>query len=288
MGDMRTWALAFLLITAGRIAGAQSPAMRFMSMGFNAREDHRGDTTYFFYGYAGYSEAFIYDGWIEMSAGGPGAFYPNGSIRYGFSPQSYTPYRGAHNSDGYYWYVPTQGSYNMEYTMEHDKLVYWALGEGLHYGRAPFTVVKNIFQNNQSVTIDYTDDSGDGRVYRERYYRVARAALLDIFVKQYLNIIAEIVEIGNTDKAMYNFGDNYDRYITLFINSRTARELAIFRNGLYALKGYRFANTEWLDFFTRYMPSYNPRSASNAEVTGMFTDNERWLLNLVIQRENGR
>jgi hypothetical protein len=78
----------------------------------------------------------------------------------------------------------------------------------------------------------------------------------------------------------------YNKIIPI-IGGRTARELAIFRNCLYAIKGYKFANSTWTDFFNDYLAGYIGQF-SNDKVTEMFTDNEKWLLNLVIQHENGR
>jgi hypothetical protein len=278
--------ILFILVMMNSLLYSQSEAMQFLSMGFNARRNWRGDTAYFFYGYDGYSEALVSSTHLELSTGEPETFYPNGHIRYGFSPYMYRRYTGRNNSVGYYWHIPTQGSYGMEYKFENGRLVYWARGEGLQYGRTPYTILERTEQNNQSITIYYTI-SDDNRNFSERYYNISRTELLDIFLKKYVEIICEINDIGNNNKNDYNFEDHYDEYISLLISGRTSRELAIFRNCLYAIKGYRFANYTWAEFFNKYLDGYNGRY-TNDEVTAMFTENEKWLLDLIIQNENRR
>jgi hypothetical protein len=272
------------------ITFSQSDAIKFMSMGFNAQTDWRGDTELYFYGYDDYSEAIIYDydgrfPYIELSTKNLGTFYPNGHIEHGFSSYTFRRYTGQNNSIGYSRYIPTQGSIDMEYKLENSRLVYWARGEGLDHGRTPYTILKRIEQNNQSITIHYST-TFDDRSFSERYYNISRTELLDIFLKKYLEIICEIIDIGNTNRKYdYNFEDNYNVYIPALIEGRTARELAIFRNCLYAMKGYRFANPTWTEFFNKYLNGYNGQYTID-EVTAMFTDNEKWLLNLVMQHEN--
>jgi len=282
---MKKILFVFIFLITSTLLFSQSEAMQFLSMGFNTKRDSRGDTTYFFYGYNDYSEAIIVLGnYLTLSTDNHETFYPNGNIRYGFSPYTYRRYTGQNNSVGYSWDIPTQGSLGMEYKFENGRLVYWARGYGLQYGRTPDATLERIEENSQSITIYYT---AYGINLSERYYNISRAELLDIFLKNYVEIICEISDIGNNNKSGYNFGDNYNEYISLLISGRTARELAIFRNCLYAIKGYRFANSTWTEFFNKYLDGYNGRY-TNDEVTAMFTENEKWLLDLVIQSERRR
>jgi hypothetical protein len=275
----------FILAMMNSFLYSQSDAIKFISMGFNAKQDYRRDLVYYFYGFNDYSEAIIFDDHIRLSTKTPGGFYPNGDISYGFSPYTYNRYNGKNNSIGYYWHIPTQGSYAMEYKFENGKLVYWVRGEGLQYEREPYTKVEKIEQNNQSITIYYMED---GRKYSEKYFNISKSELLDIFHKNYVKIICEIIDIGNTNKKYsYNFEDNFNEYISLLISSRTKQELAIFRNCLYAIKGYKFSNSTWTSFFNKYLEKYNGRY-TNDEVKIMFTENEKWLLDLIIKYENGR
>jgi hypothetical protein len=293
---MKKILFVFILLMMYSPLYSQSEVMQFLSMGFNASRSWDGDTnwngntTYYFYGYNDYSEA-IFNVWdiIALSIDDDGTFYPHGPIRYGWPPYTYYRYTGQNNSVGYYYHAPTSGSVGIEYKFENGRLVYWARGEDLMYGRTPSVTLERVEQNNQSITIYYSIDSigYENRDFSERYYNISRTELLDIFLKKYVEMICEINNIENNNKNDYNFENNYDAYISLLIRSRTSRELAIFRNCLYAIKGYRFANSTWAEFFNKYLDGYNGQY-TNDEVTAMFTENEKWLLDLIIQNENRR
>jgi hypothetical protein len=270
---------------------SQSEVMRFLSMGFNAMDELRFNnatyTTYYFYGYNQYSEAII-DGGVSLSIDEPGVFYPNGP-RLEFTPNKYTRYTGKNNSIGYFWHVFIQGSTGMEYKFENGKLVYWARGkdywgEGLEFKWDQYTILRKIEQNNQSITVYYTL-SGNDKISSDRYYNISKTELLDIFLKRYTELINDINE--NLQEYIDNFRNDFEENILLLIKGRTSRELAIFRNCLYAIKGYKFANPAWTEFFNKYLDGYNGRY-TNDEVTTMFTENEKWLLDLIIQHENRR
>jgi len=96
----------------------------------------------------------------------------------------------------------------------------------------------------------------------------------------YVQLIVHANEIVNSHDI-----DEYQEYVTSLLAERTPRELAIFRNCLYAIKGYKFANAEWTDFFSQYLEGYNGQYSNDA-VTAMFTKNEKWLLDLVARYEN--
>jgi len=275
----------FILAMMNSFLYSQSDAIKFISMGFNAEQNYRGELDYYFYGFNDYSEAIIYNDHIRLSTKTPGEFYPNGHIEHGFSPYTYNRYKGQNNSIGYYWHIPTLGSYAMEYKIENGKLIYWAVGEGLQYGQPPYSKVEKIEQSIQSITINFIVN---GYNYSEKHFNISKTELLDIFHKNYVKIICEIIDIGNTDrKYSYNFEDNYNEYISLLISSRTSRELAIFRNCLFAIKGYKFTNSTWTEFFNKYLSKYEGKY-TNDEVKAVFTENEKWLLDLIIKNENGR
>jgi hypothetical protein len=260
---------------------SQSEIMQFLSMGFNA-ESRSGShtshnrTVYYFYGYEDYSEAFIFGTFIRLSTGTSGTFYPNGSITNRFPPYRYRHYNGQNNSTGYESVVPTIGYYGEEHRFENDRLLYWALTEE----RRPYTTLERIEQNNQSITI-YANDSGGN--FQTRYYNIPKTELLDLFLRKYVELICTVNEMINE----YNdVNELYDLIIPL-LQGRTARELAIFRNCLFAIKGYRFATQTWIDFFYKHLDGYDGRYTNN-EIMAMFTDNEKWLLELIIRYENKR
>jgi hypothetical protein len=254
---------------------SQSDVMQFFSMGFNARANSSGDTAYYFYGYEGYSEAFVFDTQIRLSTGEPRTFYPNGLITYGFPPYEYIRYSGQNNSIGYENILPTIGYYGEEHKFENDKLVYWALTNE----KRPYTTLERIEQSDQRIII-YVLNGKQGFHYR--YYNISRTELLDQFLKRYVELICIINKMVNDNSQDYV----YDLIIPV-LQGRTARELAILRNCLFAIKGYKFSNSTWIEFFNKYLESYRPQY-SNAEVIAMFTNNEKWLLDLVIQYENRR
>jgi hypothetical protein len=147
---------------------SQSQAIRFLSMGFNTCDD-----SYFFYGYEGYSEAFIYDS-LRMSTGEPETFYPNGDITYPFPPYDYRRYDGKDNSIGYEHIIPTIGMFGSEYRFESGRLVYHAVTDH----REPYLIAERIEQDNQSITIFFFFSS---RSYSSIYYNISGVELLDIF-----------------------------------------------------------------------------------------------------------
>jgi len=272
---MKKIMFVLILILINNFVFSQSDAMQFLSMGFNAVEDYRGDTSYYFYGYDEYSEALI-NFYIGLSTEKPGTFYPNGNIIHGFPPSEYRSYSGQNNSVGYYWYIPTQGTYGEEHKFENGRLVYWALTEMWNeFEGGPYIATEKIEQNAQGIII-YNSDG----IRIRRYYNASKTEVLDQFLTKYLELICTINELVNES------GLEHDLIITI-LQGRTARELAIFRNCLFAIKGYRFANSTWTEFFNKHLKNYKAQH-SNAEVAAMFTENEKWLLDIVLQFEKRR
>jgi hypothetical protein len=252
-------------------------------MGFNAQSHSSGGRVdYYFYGYSDYSEALVNDNFIELSTGKPGTFYPNGNVRHGFFPYDYRRYNGQNNSIGYEYDIPTQGPFGYEHKFENGKLVYWAWTDP----RKPISFSNRIEHNSQNIIIYF--DSGS----YYRYYNIPRTELLDIFLKKYVEMICEINELINGNKSSSQLGGRFneyffDEFVSALLSGRTSRELAIFRNCLYAIKGYKFSNSSWTDFFNKYLVGYTAKY-SNAEVTAMFDNNEKRLLDLIIQYESRR
>jgi hypothetical protein len=273
---MKKILFAFMLIMMNTLLYSQSDIMKFLSMGFNARNSSNGGTIYYFYGYEDYSEAFVFNTFIKLSTGIPRTFYPNGLITYKFPPYEYIRYNGQNNSIGYSSTVPTIGYFGEEYKIENGKLVYYALTAE----EEPYTTLERIEQNNQSITI-YLNDSE--KKFHYRYFNISRTELLDLFLKRYVGIICTVNEMVNEN----NYINELNELITPLLQGRTARELAIFRNCLFAIKGYKFTNSTWTDFFNKYLVGYNGRY-TNDEVKAKFTENEKWLLDLIIKYENGR
>jgi hypothetical protein len=266
----------FIFSIINQFVFSQSEAMRFFTMGFNARNYFRGTgTVYFLYGHEDYSEAFVFENSLELSTGNS-SFYPVGRLNYLFPPNTQMPYNGQNNSIGYQWVSPGVGYVGEEHKIENGRLVYWAVTEGC----MPYGTSERIEQNNQRILIDLNFNSG-GNI-QVMYYNVSMNEVLDLFLKNYIKLIIQANEMVND----HNINENQE-YITPLLQGRTTRELAIFRNCLYAIKGYKFTNSTWTEFFNKYLHGYNARY-SNDEVMALFTENEKWLLNLIIQYENRR
>lgn len=251
-----------------------SSAMQFFSMGFNAESNSNGRTSYYFYGYEDYSEAIISTNSIQLSTGEPDSFYPNGLISYMFYPRKYHRYAGENNTIGYRWAIPTIGDMGEEHKFENNRLVYRTL---ISPDNIPYATSETIEQNDREIIIYIDDPRGN---YQLRFHNIPNAELLEIFLKKYIKIICETNEFV---KDYSDITDAYD-YIVPLIQGRTARELAIFRNCLFAIKGYKFVTQTWTDFFNKYLDEYNGQY-TNDEVLAMFTDGEKGLLDLVVQYE---
>lgn len=246
--------------------------MRFFTLGFNARDFFRGTgTVYFLYGQKDYSEAMVYKNYIELSVG-YSSFYPVGGLDGHYPRINYNGHNGQNNS-GYQWVSPGIGYVGEEHKIENGKLVYWAMKED----DIPYITSENITLINQGMIIDVRDRSGDR--FQIMYYNVPQNEVLDLFLKNYLKLIVEANEMVNKHNIEKN-----KVYMTLLLQGRTARELAIFRNCLYAIKGYQFSSSSWTEFFSKYLDGYNGRY-TNDEVVAMFTENEKWLLDLIMWYE---
>lgn len=263
----------------GQVVFSQSEIMRLLSMGFNTKHEQiyeqRGTISsyhfYHFFGYEDYSEALIYYNWLQLGLGEM-TFYPFNRITYGLGPYQYRRYSVQGNIIGYEWFNPGVEYSGEEQKFENGKLVYWALTKE----RRPFVTAERIEQNAESITIYFKN-------YQIKYYNISKEELLDIFLKKYIELICDVNDIIN---GKYDV-DNFNEKLLELLNGRTPRELAIFRNCLYAIKGYSFASSTWTYFFTKYLEGYTAQF-SNAEVTAMFNNKEKQLLNLIIQHENQR
>jgi hypothetical protein len=279
------------LVTIDTLLYSQSDVMQFFSMGFNAREliitiqDMENDNEtyydysyyYYFYGYKDYSEAFISKDLIELNTGVPNEFYPNSLIRHKFDPIEYIHYYGGNNIDGYGSIVITVGWMGEEHKEENGKLVYWAKTDE----RIPYIISERIEQEGNNIIIHAKHK--DGVSFRYKYYNISKKELLDIFLTRYIDLICDVNESINE----YISTDELDDVLIPLLKGRTARELAIFRNCLFAIKDYKFSNKTWTDFFNMYLEGYNGKF-TNDEVMKMFSVNEKKLLDLIALYENGK
>jgi hypothetical protein len=249
---------------------------QFLSMGFNTFYDpFFGEPTYYFYGYDDYAEAMIdHRGALLLSTDETGYYIPGSITRY--LAETYKRYNGQNGSAGYSAFLGATDDQGLEYIFKDGKLTYWS--KTLNF--IPYTTVNKIEQNSNRITIYTTIGSysiGPKGERKYEYFNIPKTELLEKFLKSYVNTIQIIA----------NEKDLNEDDIKRILAGRTKRELAIFRNCLFAMKGLRFQTQTWSDFFSKYLNGYNGRY-SNAEVMEMFTRYEKWLLDLIIQFENRR
>jgi hypothetical protein len=261
-----------------------SDVMKFLSMGFNTKDEvinTQDDeivyyTNYYFYGYKDYSEALINENSISLSTGEPGAFYPYALLGHNLGPIVYERYNtGTQSVVGYIHYAYATGFFIEEHEEIDGKLVYWALKDTFEI----FFSSDNIEQKEDEIIVHL---NGESVIYQYRYYNISQKELLDIFLNRYLDFIC------NVNKFILNENidtDKLDDVLIPLLQGRTARELEIFRNCLFAKKGLKFQTQIWTDFFNEYLNGYNGKY-TNEEVMAMFTNNEKYLLDLIKKYEN--
>jgi hypothetical protein len=260
----------FVFLFVNTLLFSQSEAMKYFTMGFNARNYFKGGgTVYFLYGYENYSETIIFENSLLLGDG----YNSFNRLSYSFPEITYFPYNGRNNSTGYRWVSPGVGYVGEERKIENGRLVYWAMTEE----NIPYFISDRIEQNTQRIIIHIKDHN-----YQVMYYNVSENEIFDLFYRNYLELIIDAKNMVNNHNA-----DENQEYFIPFLSGRTSRELALFRNCMYAIKGYRFSSPSWAEFFSKYLKNYNGQY-SNDEVLEMFTENELWLLNLVIQFERER
>lgn len=111
--------------------------------------------------------------------------------------------------------------------------------------------------------------------------------LAETDITDYITSIQIIINDVNSYKIAFdeNTASQNNNSITIFLEGRTKEELSIFRNYLFAMKGYKFQTQTWIDLFEKHISGYVGQY-SNSEVMEMFTDDEKWLLELIIKYEN--
>ena len=253
-----------------------------LSMGYNSFfRAGNNEIIYYFYGYEGYSEAILFPRSIDFETSISGWYYS-------FDSQGelvqYSQYQGANNSIGFFR-SRTNGpgrSHPFEYKFEDNRLIYWKSPSGHSYSKY------EIEQHSDRIIIHaYLLNT----IRQYRYFNISRIELLDMYLRRFVEIICKFLEVaqeiiinenGPAEPFIYRMNKTYQ--IRDFFDGRTARELAIFRNSLFARKGYKFTSQSWIDFFNKYLDGYNGRY-TNDEIMAMLNEQERWLLDLIIEYE---
>jgi hypothetical protein len=151
------------------------------------------------------------------------------------------------------------------------------------------------YTNNNEIRIK-TSNSIDGSMppHLRCYLNTPRDELLGIFLRLYLEGISYILNRTWETREKHKiwpyerlFEKQYDNNAMILesLNGRTARELAIFRNFIFARHNYNFRSDEWNIFFrTYYRNDYNGTRTSD-EVMSVLTEHERRVLELIIEQE---
>ena len=116
-GFMKKAVFLVLISLVGMQAFPQ--VLQHLSMGYNSFYDSSlGNTTYYFYGYEGYSEGIIWhNGNVALSTREPGHYEP-GSFGRGYPLSvSYKEYQGRNNSIGYSAFMSAVADQGLEYRL---------------------------------------------------------------------------------------------------------------------------------------------------------------------------
>jgi hypothetical protein len=134
----------------------------------------------------------------------------------------------------------------------------------IHQYRESETVAESIRYNpDGSVNVDFGN-------WGYRFYNIPEQELINIYLtaftqtaRRYLNIIDDET-----------------------LQGRTKEELAIIRNCLFAKYSYDFQSSKWRQFMVNYYDSNYQGRHSNQEIMDIFNENERILLEKIIEYEN--
>jgi hypothetical protein len=180
--------------------------------------------------------------------------------------------------------------------IEDTRIKYRFSGRLIHWEGTARESIEIGYRNNNEIHI-VTRNPTDGTMPPNLfcYINIPREELLGKYLKLYLEGIDYILDkkwltrvkgvAFYTDRNILEKRYDNDALIVEGLNGRTARELAIFRNYIYARHNYRFRSDEWNIFFrTYYKVNYNG-SRTNDEVMNTLTDHEKRVLELVIEQE---
>jgi len=275
---MKKIGIIFIFFMMNSFLFSKSEVIRFLSLGFNSVDMSGHHLTHYFFGFEGYSEAIIFGSSILLSIG-DGLFYSDMHIRQRSPPRMHYFFHGSNDNVSLNWNLPGVGQAGLIKRFENDRLVYWASG---YRDWWVGTILESIVQDDQRIIIRkrFVNDLSEN-IFQAIYHNIPANELLALFYRRYVELIRSVIETVND----YSDISNISNEISLLLQGRTARELSIFRNTLFAMRGLTFQTQAWTNFFTQYLVGYNGRY-TNDEVIAMFTENEYWLLNMIIQHEN--
>jgi hypothetical protein len=102
-----------------------------------------------------------------------------------------------------------------------------------------------------------------------------------LYVPEFTQNMITILSHGNLFRMREDPVTGFQKYLPYF----TKYELAIIRNCLFAKHGYDFQTEPWKRFMETYYSSNYKGMYTNAEVLERFSDNEKGLLNSILEYE---
>jgi hypothetical protein len=243
------------------------------------------NSIYFFYGNADYSPAFIiYDGF-----GGMLLYSGNGEYIYlDRFPKNerivFQQYNGKEESIGISPLEATYyNAYGIEYKMENDKISYWAQSRN----NIPITKLLDITHYDNGINIKVSDIIDEEMLFY--YYNISNNEIFEMYLSYYLSACDWIIS-SLIDEEFDNIMKEYS--LDKFLENRTDRELAMFRNIILYKNNYNFENQEWQKLYEKYSITdykshiWNYRQYdTNEEIMGNLTENERKLLDKITYYE---
>jgi hypothetical protein len=161
---------------------------------------------------------------------------------------------------------------------------YTNISWGYHY-RNP----KNILSTSTALTEIFSEFTID------KYYNVTEFEIEEKYLTIFVRNIRTIIYDKNIDTIRYQMerygveiakskykGVGFLMYLPYF----TKDELAVIRNCLFAQRGYKFETEYWSKFIKTYYNKDYKGFYTNSETLRLFTDDEKWFLNLILRYEN--
>jgi hypothetical protein len=235
----------------------------YKSKGFNTVEDHYsgGYTEYCYYLLNNplYSNAYIRAPTEE------GTNYPG--IRYEITQKT----DGKHES--------------LEVSLLGD---YRSISWGFHFTGGGHLTRRRIYtETSMTETYHYQNRISDmvleltgGRHYT-KYYNIPEFEVEQKYVTEFTQSMITIVSHGSLFRMREDPVTGFQTYLPYFTNY----ELAIIRNCLFAKHGYDFQTEPWKKFIETYYSPHYKGMYTNAEVLERFSEDETWLLNLIVEYE---
>ena len=169
----------------------------------------------------------------------------------------------------------TSEGFNEIWRIQNNRLIHaeWIWPDGRR------TLYKEITYNSNGLTVTFNG-------FTRYFYDIPEIELIDIFLQKYVNDIFELL-LNNNNLTRIRNNNNANRYndILKLLSILKKQELAIIRNCIFAKYQYSFQTQYWKDFINKYYLNNYNGIYTNAETMEKLSENEKWLLDLIIEYE---